>query len=44
MKKIVHFFEKAEKSLYNELAISYNMSYENTRDYVINEMKKIGKN
>lgn len=38
------FFEKAEKSLYNELAISYNMSYENTRDYVINEMEKIEKN
>lgn len=38
------FFEKAEKSLYNELAISYNMNYENTRDYVINEMKKIEKN
>lgn len=38
------FFEKAEKSLYNELAISFNMSYQNTRDYVINEMKKLEKN
>lgn len=35
------FFEKAEKSLYNELSVSFGMTYEETREYVINEIRKL---
>lgn len=38
------FFEKAERSLYNELSVSFGMTYEKTREYVINEIKKLDKN
>jgi len=36
------YFKLAEKILYNELSISLNMSYEDTKEYVIESVEKIG--
>ena len=36
-----HYFEKAEEYLYNELAVVLNMSYDNTKDYVIKKVSEI---
>ncbi len=34
------YFNLAEKYLYNELAIALNMSFEETKEYIINKMNK----
>lgn len=33
-----HYFELAEKYLYNEFSVVLNMSYEETKEYVINQV------
>ena len=35
------YFEKAEEYLYNELSISLNMSFGETKEYIINEVTKL---
>lgn len=35
------YFNKAEKYLYNELSIVYNMNFEEVKNYIINRMKEI---
>ena len=35
------YFNKAEKYLYNELSIVYNMDFTETKNYIINRMKEI---
>lgn len=35
-----NYFNKAEKFLYNELSVSLNMSYDETKEYIINLLKK----
>ena len=35
------YFEKAEEYLYNELSISLDMSFDETKDYIINEVTKL---
>lgn len=35
-----YYFNLAEKYLYNELSISLNMNYEETKKYIINELEK----
>ena len=35
------YFEKAEEYLYNELSISLNMSFDETKEYIINEVTKL---
>lgn len=35
-----YYFNIAEKYLYNELSIVFNKSYEETKEYIINEVKK----
>lgn len=39
-----YYFKLAEKYLYNELSIVLNMSFENTKNYIIQEVEKIDKN
>ncbi len=34
------YFNKAEKYLYNELSIVYNMNYDETKNYIIHRMEK----
>ena len=36
-----NYFKKAEKLLYNELSISLNMSYEDTKNYIINKVNNL---
>ena len=35
------YFEKAEEYLYNELSISFNMSCDETKEYIIDEVTKL---
>lgn len=35
------YFEKAEEYLYNELSISLNMRFDETKEYIINEVTKL---
>ena len=35
------FFQKAEEYLYNELSIALGLSFDDTRDYIIEEVSKI---
>ena len=35
------YFEKAEKYLYNELSISLNMSFDETKSYIVNKVKEM---
>ena len=35
------YFNKAEKYLYNELSIVYNMSFTETKNYIINKVEEI---
>lgn len=35
------YFKKAEKYLYNELAVSLNMTYDECKDYIISEVEKL---
>lgn len=36
-----HYFEQAEKYLYSEFSIALNMSYEDTKQFVIDEVLKL---
>lgn len=36
-----NYFEKAESYLYNELAISLSMSYDEVKEYIINKMSSL---
>lgn len=36
-----HYFELAEKYLYNEFSIVLNKTYEETKEYVINEVEAL---
>ena len=36
-----NYFNKAEKYLYNELSIALNMSFDETKDYIINKLKEL---
>lgn len=38
-----NYFEKAEKYLYNELSIALNMSFDETKEYIINKVQEIVK-
>lgn len=37
------YFEKAEKRLYNELSISLNLTYDETKEYIINYLENKNK-
>lgn len=37
------YFQKAERILYNEFSIVLNMNYEETKEYIINEVEKMEK-
>ena len=37
--KDTHYFELAEKYLYNELSIALDLSFDETKDYIISKMK-----
>lgn len=39
--KDTKYFEQAEKYLYNELSISLGMSFEETREYIINRVSEL---
>lgn len=39
-----NYFKKAEKYLYNEFSIVLNMSYDDTKDYIINRVTNMEKN
>ena len=36
-----HYFNQAETYLYNEFSVVLNLSYEETKDYIINEVNKL---
>lgn len=36
-----HYFEQAEKYLYNELSIALNLNYDGTKEYIIKEVEKL---
>lgn len=38
-----NYFEKAEKRLYNELSISLNLTYDETKEYIINYLENKNK-
>ena len=39
--KDFNYFNKAEKYLYNELSIPLNMSFDETKDYIISKVKEL---
>ncbi|MEE3343532.1 MAG: hypothetical protein VZS44_05535 [Bacilli bacterium] len=39
--KDFNYFNKAEKYLYNELSIALNMSFDETKDYIISKVKEL---
>ena len=39
--KDLNYFNKAEKYLYNELSIALNMSFDETKDYIISKVKEL---
>ena len=39
-----NYFKKAEKYLYNEFSIVLNMSYDDTKEYIINRVNNMEKN
>lgn len=41
--KDLNYFNKAEKYLYNELSIALNMSFDETKDYIISKVKELTK-
>ncbi|MBR3162159.1 MAG: hypothetical protein IKF19_05460 [Bacilli bacterium] len=41
--KDFNYFNKAEKYLYNELSIALNMSFDETKDYIISKVKELTK-
>lgn len=39
-----YYFKKAERYLYNEFSISLNMSFENTKDYITEQVASLVEN